>query len=34
MWVLQDIVTQYIIGFVLCTIIFIIWKIGHKGAKL
>lgn len=34
MWVLQDIVTQYIIGFVLCAIIFIIWKISHKGEKL
>ncbi len=34
MWVLQDIVTQYVIGFVLCAIIFVIWKITHKGEKL
>lgn len=34
MWVLQDIITQYVIGIVLCTIIFIIWKINHKNEKL
>lgn len=34
MFVIQDIIAQYIIGIVLCTIIFIIWKIGHKGEKL
>lgn len=34
MWVLQDIVTQYIIGIVLCAIIFGIWKATHKGQKL
>ena len=34
MWVLQDIVTQYVIGIVLCIIITVIWKITHKGEKL
>ena len=34
MFVIQDIITQYIIAIVLCTIIFIIWKIGHKNEKL
>ncbi|BAK46540.1 hypothetical protein CXIVA_05730 [Clostridium sp. SY8519] len=34
MWILQDIVTQYVIGIVLCAIITIIWKLTHKGEKL
>lgn len=34
MWVLQDIVTQYVMGIVFCAIIFAIWKITHKGEKL
>ncbi len=34
MWVLQDIVTQYVMGIVLCAIIFAIWKVTHKGEKL
>lgn len=34
MWVLQDIVTQYVMGIVLCAIIFVIWKLTHKGEKL
>lgn len=34
LWVIQDIISQYIIGFVLCFIIFLIWKISHKGEKL
>ncbi len=34
MWVLQDIVTQYILGIVFCIIIFAVWKIRHKGQKL
>ncbi len=34
MWVLQDIITQYVVGIVLCVIIFIVWKITHRGQKL
>lgn len=34
MWIIQDIVTQYIIGIVFCAIITGIWKITHKGEKL
>lgn len=34
MWVLQDIVTQYVMGIVICAIIFVIWKVTHKGQKL
>ncbi len=34
MWVLQDIIIQYVLGIVFCTIIFIIWKINHKDTKL
>lgn len=34
LWVVQDMITQYVIGIVLCTIIFLCWKIGHKGQKL
>lgn len=34
MWVIMDIVTQYVIGIVLCAIIYGVWKISHKGEKL
>ena len=34
LWVFQDIITQYVIGFVLCFIIFLIWKVTNKGQKL
>ena len=34
MWVLGDIVLQYVFGIVFCAIIFCIWKITHKGKKL
>lgn len=34
LWIVQDIITQLIIGFVLCTIIFLFWKVSHRGEKL
>lgn len=34
MFVIQDIITQYVIGIALCIIIWGIWKIRHKGEKL
>ena len=34
LWVLQDVLIQFVMGMVICLIIFLIWKIGHKGEKL
>lgn len=34
LWVVQDIISQYIIGLILCAIIFVIWKLTHRGEKL
>lgn len=33
-WILQDIIIQLVMGLVICFIIYLIWKIGHKGEKL
>lgn len=34
LWIVQDIITQYIMGIVLCAIIFLFWKVSHRGEKL
>ncbi len=33
MWVAQDIITQLVMGLVICAILFGVWKITHKGEK-
>ncbi len=33
-FVLSDIITQLVMGLVLCFIIYLVWKISHKGEKL
>lgn len=34
LWIVQDIITQYVIGIALCTLFFAIWKVTHKNEKL
>ena len=33
-FVVQDIIVQFVMGFVICAIFVGIWKIGHKNEKL
>ena len=33
-FVAQDIITQLVMGLIICAIFVIVWKIGHKGEKL
>ena len=33
MWVGQDIITQLVMGLVICAILFGVWKITHRGEK-